>query len=175
MLKFLKNGLLPAGDHEISLADLEQNIKAGPGGGQTWDTKWRLQLLEEFKKRFQQLKSVSITEVYIDGSYATDKYHPNDMDVYFVVPRKVWRESAEPALKKIDPDFWRFETVTDVSGKTGYPMAFSRHVEMFPVYQEHTPAYAECEELIDPKISFFRNDKWSHRPKGIIKIKEGPA
>lgn len=172
MLKFLKNGLLPAGDHEISLSQLEQLIRQGPGGGRSWDTDWRLQLLEEFKQRYQQLAALGITEVYIDGSYATDKYRPNDMDVYFVVPRKLWRTFAEAALKEIDPEFWRFETVSDPSGKSGYPMAFLRHIEMFPVYQEHTPAGADCLEMIDPKISFFRTDKWSNRPKGIIKITE---
>jgi hypothetical protein len=88
MLEFMKNGLLPPGDHEISLADLEKVISEGPGNGQTWDIPWRLQLLQEFKKRYQQLLAVGINEVYIDGSYATDKFHPNDMDVYFVVPRK---------------------------------------------------------------------------------------
>lgn len=172
MLKFLKNGLLPAGDHEISLAQLKRLIREGPGGGRDWDTAWRLQLLEEFEQRYHQLASVGITEVYIDGSYATDKYHPNDMDAYFVVPRKLWRTSAEAALKELDPEFWRFETVSDPSGKSGYPMAFLRHIEMFPVYQEHTPAFADCLEMIDPKINFFRSDKWSHRTKGIIKIQE---
>jgi hypothetical protein len=51
MLEFMKNGLLPPGDHEISLADLEKVISEGPGNGQTWDIPWRLQLLQEFKKR----------------------------------------------------------------------------------------------------------------------------
>ncbi len=175
MLKFQKNGLLPAGDHEISIAELEKNIRRGPGDGLTWDTKWRMELLQEFKQRYRQLQSVGITEVYIDGSYATDKFHPNDMDVYFVVPRQLWRNGAEQALKDIDSEFWRFETVSDETGKRGYPMAFRRHVEIFPVYREHTPDYAECTEMIDPKINFFRTDKWSHRPKGIIKIKEGRA
>ncbi len=175
MLKFLKNGLLPPGDHEISLAELEQFIRQGPGGGGCWDTAWRLQLLEEFKQRYAQLAAVGITEVYIDGSYATDKYHPNDLDAYFVVPRQLWRTSAEAALKEIDPEFWRFETVSDPSGKRGYPMAFLRHIEMFPVYQEHTPAWADFPEMIDPKIGFFRTDKWSHRAKGIIKITEVSA
>lgn len=174
VLKFLRNGLLPAGDHEISLAELERSMRAGPGGGRSWDTAWRLQLLAEFTQRYRQLAGVGITEVYIDGSYATDKYHPNDMDAYFVVPRKLWRTSAEAALKGLDPEFWRFETVTDPTGKTGYPMAFLRHIEMFPVYQEHTPAFADCPDMIDPKINFFRTDKWSHRPKGIIKIQEVP-
>lgn len=81
VLEFLKNGLLPAGDHEVSLAQLEQLIRQGPGGGGSWDTAWRLHLLDEFKQRYEQLMAVGITEVYIDGSYATDKYHPNDMDV----------------------------------------------------------------------------------------------
>lgn len=175
VLMFLKNGLLPAGDHEISLDQLERLIRQGPGGGGSWDTAWRLQLLEEFKQRYEQLAAVGITEVYIDGSYATDKYHPNDLDAYFVVPRQLWRTSAEAALKEFDPEFWRFETVSDPSGKRGYPMAFLRHIEMFPVYQEHTPAWADCLEMIDPKISFFRTDKWSNRPKGIIKITEVPV
>lgn len=172
MLRFLKNGLLPAGDLEISLEDLEVYVREGPGNGQTWDTSWRLELLQEFKKRYQQLTAAGIKEVYIDGSYATDKFRPNDMDVYFVVPRKKWRSGAEKLLKTMDPEFWRFETELQEDGKVGYPMAYHHHVEMYPVYQEHTPAYAEAPELVDPKIKFFRTDKYSHRPKGIIKLQE---
>ena len=175
VLQFLKNGLLPVGDHEISLAELEQFMREGPGNGETWDTAWRLELLEEFKKRYQQLLQVGIKEVYIDGSYATDKIHPNDMDVYFVVPRKIWRNGAEKALKDMDPEFWRFDPELLEGGKLGYPMALFHHIEMYPVYLEHTPAHAESPELIDPKIKFFRTDKYSHRSKGIIKIQEVPA
>jgi hypothetical protein len=174
VLKFLKNGLLPAGDHAITLLDMEKFIREGPGGEQSWDTVWRLQLLQEFKKRYQQLLSVGIQEVYIDGSYATDKFHPNDMDVYFIVPRNIWRSGAEQALKAMDPEFWRFETELGADGKVGYPMAFRQHIEMYPVYLEHTPTHAECPEMIDPKINFFRTDKYSHRAKGIIKIQEVP-
>ncbi|KUG04842.1 hypothetical protein ASZ90_017722 [hydrocarbon metagenome] len=175
MLKFLKNGLLPPGDHEISLLDLEKCIREGPGKGQTWDKTWRLDLLQEFKRRYQQLLAVGIKEVYIDGSYATDKFRPNDMDVYFVVPRRTWRSGAEQALKDMDPEFWRFETELHEDGKVAYPMAFHHHIEMFPVYLEHTPDFAVCQELIDPKIKFFRTDKHSHRTKGIIKIQEVPS
>ena len=35
MLEFMKNGLLPPGDHEIMR--LEKVISEGPGNGQTWD------------------------------------------------------------------------------------------------------------------------------------------
>jgi len=175
VLKFAKSGLLPPGDHAISLEELEKFIGQGPGGGQSWDTAWRLQLLQEFKRRYQQLRAVGINEVYIDGSYATDKFHPNDMDVYFVVPRKIWRSGAEQALQDQDPEFWRFEPELGVDGKLGYPMAFRHHIEMYPVYLEHTPEYAECQEMIDPKIKFFRTDKYSHRTKGIIKIEEVTA
>ncbi|NMC28380.1 MAG: hypothetical protein GYA42_09600 [Syntrophomonadaceae bacterium] len=175
MLKFAKSGLLPPGDHAISLEELENFIGRGPGGGQSWDTSWRLQLLQEFKKRYQQLQAVGINEVYIDGSYATDKFHPNDMDVYFVVPRNIWRSGAEQALKDMDPEFWRFEPELGVDGKLGYPMAFRHHIEMYPVYLEHTPDHAECPEMVDPTIKFFRTDKYSHREKGIIKIQEVQA
>lgn len=132
-------------------------------------------MLQEFKKRYQQLQAVGINEVYIDGSYATDKFHPNDMDVYFVVPRNIWRSGAEQALKDMDPEFWRFEPELGVDGKLGYPMAFRHHIEMYPVYLEHTPDHAECPEMVDPKIKFFRTDKYSHREKGIIKIQEVQA
>jgi hypothetical protein len=175
MLKFAKSGLLPPGDHAVRMAELEAFIRQGPENAQGWDTAWRLQLLQEFKQRYAQLQAVGIGEVYIDGSYATDKYHPNDMDVYFVVPRKTWNSGAEQALQKMDPEFWRFEPELGADGKLGYPMAFQHHIEMYPVYREHTAEYAECQAMIDPKIKFFRTDKYSHRSKGIIRIQEGPA
>lgn len=170
MIKFQKNGLLSPEDHPISLDELEALLKAGPGNGQNWDTPWRLKLFEELKRRCHELYSIGIDEVYVDGSYATDKAHPNDIDGYFVVPRRWWLDQGEEALKALDPDFWRFEIVPNDEGHAAYPMAFSHNIELFPMYREHTPEYAVCPELIDPKIQFFRTDRYSRKAKGIFRI-----
>ncbi len=170
MLKFSPSGLLPPGDHNITLAQLKEAIKEGPGRGQSWDAAWRLKLLSEFEKRYHQLLEAGISEVYVDGSFATDKPRPNDIDAYFVVPRKLWLGGLEEKLRALDPEFWCFETVNVGDGKVGYPMSIRFNIEIFPVYMEHTPEHCDCDELIDPKIDFFRTDKYSHKPKGIIRI-----
>lgn len=170
MLEFQNNGLLSPGDHPISIKDLREFLFIGPKNAHAWDSKWRLKLFTEFEKSYKQLLSVGINQIYIDGSFATDKARPNDLDAYFIVPRSLWRNSAENQLRELDPDFWNFDLINDGTGKVAYPMAINHNIELFPVYLEHTPEYADCDELIDPKIYFFRTDKHSHQEKGIIKI-----
>lgn len=170
MIRMQKNGLMSPEDHPVTLEELEALLKAGPGNGQEWDTSWRLKLFTELKKRCQELYSIGIDDIYVDGSFATDKAHPNDIDGYFIVPRKYWLNEGEAALKAIDPEFWRFEVVPDANGHAAYPMAFSHNIELFPMYLEHTLEYAPCPELIDPKIQFFRTDRYTRKPKGIFRI-----
>ncbi len=170
MIRFNKNGLLSAEDHRITLQELEELQKIGPDNGQAWDSSWRMQLFNELRRRCLELYSIGINDIFIDGSYATDKVRPNDVDGYFIVPRAFWLNEGEKALQSIDPDFWRFEVVNEGDGKAAYPMAFSHHIELFPMYLEHTMEFAPCPELIDPKIKFFRTDRYSHQPKGIFRI-----
>jgi len=77
---------LPAGDYELSFAELRRSrLVAGPGGADsTWDVEWRKTLVDNLEVMTQQLWRVGIREVFADGSFVEEKDHPYDVDGYFV-------------------------------------------------------------------------------------------
>ena len=81
---FQSDGLLPPGDYEVSLAGLRQSILAlgnpNTTAQGTWDTAWRTVLIDNLEVLTRQLWQVGIQEIYVDGSFAEDKDHPNDID-----------------------------------------------------------------------------------------------
>src|SRR5258707_14007521 len=85
---FEPDGLLPSGDYEVSFEELRRSILAlGPNPTtetSSWDTTWRLRLIDNLESLTRQLWQVGIRDVFADGSFAEDKDHPNDIDGYFV-------------------------------------------------------------------------------------------
>ena len=84
---FTAEGLLPPGDYVLTLKELRKSLLVvGPKGKKTilgWDAVWRLQLVENLGIMCRQLWQIGISEIFVDGSFAEDKSHPNDIDGYF--------------------------------------------------------------------------------------------
>jgi hypothetical protein len=83
--RFSEDGLLPPGDYEMSLGELKGSMLVeGPEEGHsTWDSGWRMKLVENLEVMVGQLRCVGVTEIFVDGSFVEDKNHPNDIDGYF--------------------------------------------------------------------------------------------
>ena len=86
--EFNDDGLLPPNDYEITIAELKDSILVcGPEDRKqvpNWDQSWRLWLVEQLEVMAKQLWQIGITAIFVDGSFAEDKEHPNDIDGYFV-------------------------------------------------------------------------------------------
>ena len=85
VLNFDEDGLLPEGDYPMTIAELRDSLLVyGPGKTcPQWDSKWRLQLVNNLGHLANQLWAVGITNLFIDGSFVEDKDHPKDIDGYF--------------------------------------------------------------------------------------------
>src|SRR5699024_3253411 len=83
---FNDRGLLPPGDYEVTLGELRNSIlvhgpnRQNPG---TWDSRWRLKLIDNCEILVNQLRQTGITEIFLNGSFVEEKDHPNDIDGYF--------------------------------------------------------------------------------------------
>jgi hypothetical protein len=75
----------------MTLDELERSIlvTGDDDRDDAWDTKWRLELIQNLRIMVLQLWDEGIAEIYIDGSFATDKLRSGDIDGYFVVQKPV--------------------------------------------------------------------------------------
>ena len=122
---FEPDGLLPAGDYEVSFDELRGSVLAlGPNSAKessSWDTAWRLRLIDHLVLT-QQLWQSGIRDVFADGSFAEDKDHPNDIDGYFVCSLDVLK-TGELArqLNLLDPfQVWVWDPASRRAYR-GYP------------------------------------------------------
>ena len=103
---FNADGMLPPGDYELTLEELRASrLVVGPGErAPHWDAAWRGELVDNLAVLVRQLRAVGITEVFIDGSFAEDKDHPNDIDGYFECDlMRFARGDLERELNLLDP------------------------------------------------------------------------
>jgi hypothetical protein len=87
--EFTKYGLLPAGQHAATYAELERRFGFN---------KYRMELLSGMKLAILNLKEAGCVKVYIDGSFVTDKEYPSDYDA-------LWNPGGVDQ-DKIDDVFW---------------------------------------------------------------------
>jgi len=68
---FTDDGLLPPGDHEITLSELRESVLvAGPANASAhpgWDAPWRRHLVDNLEVLVKQLWQVGVTGIFIDG------------------------------------------------------------------------------------------------------------
>lgn len=175
---FTEEGVLPPGDYELSLEELQESFLVlgpdDPARCPNWDSACRHQLVENAAALIQQLWQVGINEIFLDGSFVEEKDHPNDIDGYFhcdlkhlasgrlqqelnlLDPHKVW--TWAPASRR-----WDKET-----GKKQLPMWHQYRVELYP----HV---GQLSGILDPhgnELEFPAAFRLSRQgiPKGIIKI-----
>lgn len=180
---FEPDGLLPAGDYEVSFAELRQSVLVlGPGDPReypNWDGVWREELVNNLEVLTRQLWAVGIREVYADGSFAEDKDHPNDIDGYFVCDFDRLRTGElQRELNLLEPDkvwTWDPRSRRPFRGypKKQLPMWHKYRVELYP----HVPGLLSGirdrhgQELEFP--SAFRQSRRDGKPRGIVKVRYG--
>lgn len=177
---FSDEGLLPAGDYELSLAELKGSLLViGPGERwefPTWDSAWREKLVDNLAVLVEQLWQTGITEIFVDGSFAEDKDHPNDIDGYFVCDlMRLASGDLERELNLLDPHkIWTWDPAARRPYR-GYPkkqlpMWHRYRVELYP----HCGQGSGIRDRFGHELEFpsaFRQCRRDGRPKGIIKIR----
>lgn len=178
---FTEDGLLPAGDYPLSLAELEDCVLVhGPGTvtHPNWDADWRRQLVRNLAVLVRQLWQAGISEVFVDGSFVEDKDHPNDIDGYFVCDlRDLANGELQARLNALDPHkIWTWDPSLRRSYR-GYP---KRQLPMWHQYRvEFYPHYGSGplsgirdrygHDLLFP--SAFRLSRRGGIPHGIVTIR----
>ncbi len=173
---FNNSGLLPPGDYPLTIAELHRSqLVTGPRRSSNWDEPWRSQLVKNLALLAEQLWSVGIEEIFIDGSFLEEKDHPNDIDGYYVCePERIGSGELENALNALDPHrcwTWDFASRRPYPGfaKWQLPMWHAYRVELFPHYGQLSGIRDEYgHELEFPAA--FRKRRDSYEPKGIVRL-----
>lgn len=175
------HGMLPAGDYELTLEQLRAShlVVGAIGGSPDWDGSWRAALVDNLEIMVRQLWSVGVTEIFIDGSFAEDKDHPNDIDGYFVCDMKMLVSGElERQLNSLDPHkVWTWDPRARRPGRSSskaqLPMWHRYHVELYP----HFGQLSGIEDQYGNELEFpsaFRMSRRDGRPRGIVKIGGAP-
>ena len=176
LLDFNEDGLLPPGDYELSLAQLKESVLISGARQGNWDSAWRTKLVENLELLVHQLWQVGITEIFLNGSFAEEKDHPNDIDGYFECELHQLASGAlERELNLLDPHkIWTW----DPASRRPYRGYRKRQLPMWHVYRvELYPHYGQLCGIRDQyghELEFpsaFRLSRTDSKPKGIIKIK----
>ena len=182
---FDADGLLPAGDYELSFENLRKSLLVvGPEDGERhlyWDRDWREWLVGNLEVLTRELWQVDVREVYVDGSFAEDKDHPNDIDGYFVCDlRPLVTGELTRQLNLLDPaKVWTWDPASRKPYR-GYPkkqlpMWHRYRVELYP----HVPGMGIGSGIVDKygnELEFpsaFRQCRRNGKPRGIVKIQYG--
>jgi hypothetical protein len=180
---FDPQGLLPAGDYELTFEELRHSrLVAGAGDADgNWDAEWRMTLVDNLEVMTRQLWQVGIRDVFADGSFVEEKDHPNDIDGYFVCAlAELASGDLARKLNLLDPyKIWTWDPRSRQAYR-GYPkkqlpMWHRYRVELYP----HVAGFfsgirdPQGHELEFP--SAFRQSRRDGRPRGIIKLKFGGA
>ncbi len=176
---FTVDGLLPPGDYVLTLAELAESLLVrGPEGSarsDQWAVPWRRQLVDNLEVMVRQLRQVGVTEIFVDGSFAEDKDHPNDIDGYFECDLKQLASGElQRDLNRLDPHkvwTWDPESRRPYRGypKKQLPMWHVYRVELYP----HVGQLSGIRDRFGNELDFpsaFRLSRRSGQPRGIIKI-----
>lgn len=85
LLQFNDDGFISPQDYPMTIGQLKDSLLVrGPGDGSPWNHPKRLMLVNNLGILVNQLYTVGINEIFIDGSFVEDKANPSDIDGYFV-------------------------------------------------------------------------------------------
>jgi hypothetical protein len=136
---FDEYGNLPPGIHICTLDELR---------GRFGFNYYRLSLIDGLERGINSLKKAGCTRIYIDGSFVTSKYRPNDFDA-------CWDESGvNPDL--LDP------VLKDFTDK--------RRAQKRKYNGEFFPSTSIANPPSTIYIDFFQRDKQTGNTKGIVQI-----
>ena len=183
---FNQDGLLPPGDYVLTLDELRQSVLVlGPGDDSlypNWDVSWRRTLVDNLAVMVGQLWQVGVTAIFVDGSFAEDKEHPNDIDGYFECDWQRFIDGdIERELNLLEPDktwTWKPSSRRAYRGypKKQLPMWHKYRVELYP----HLPGIPSPSGIKDQHghdlefPSAFRQSRRDGKPRGIVKIGGSP-
>jgi hypothetical protein len=140
-------GGLPPGDHRATLREIAKRL------GFTPRRKW---LLKGLSAAVEAFWAADIQEIYIDGSFCTEKPDPGDIDGY-------WVEPDSEVYERIDPYWIDFTPVlAQPVRKWNWRMWVDHGVEFFI----HPAMQATAEEGFP---EFFRHD-CEGRARGVIRV-----
>lgn len=181
-LRFDDEGRLPPGDYPLTLDELERSVLVigDENADNSWDTAWRLELVQNLRVLLDQLWTEGFTEIYIDGSFATDKLRPGDIDGYFVVQKPEdmldsdFEDKLSARLNRHDQDHvWTWKDQdrrkSAEAEKGQLPMWWKYHVEMWPEYGQWSGQIHPITEEKLTHAQLFRITKQGE-DKGIIKL-----
>jgi len=180
---FTAEGLLPPGDYVLTLAALADSMLVhGPHDAErypNWDADWRRHLVENLGILVRQLWQVGVTEIFIDGSFAEEKEHPNDIDGYFECElTRLASGELERELNLLDPfKVWTWDPASRRAYR-GYPkkqlpMWHAYRVELYP----HVGQGSGIRDRYGHELEFpsaFRQSRRDGQQRGIIKM-GGPS
>lgn len=181
---FTPDGVLPPGDCPMTLNQLAVSMlvsgPSDPAACPEWDAPWRAELVRRLGVVCEQLWAVGITGIFVDGSFAEDKDHSNDIDGYFVCDlHELASGELERRLNLLDPDkVWTWDPASRRPyrgyDKKQLPMWHKHRVEMYPHVGQLTGIRDEHGQ--DQEFSAaFRKSRNNGKPKGIIRIERGDA
>lgn len=136
-----KRGELPPGEHEATMEEVE--MRFGVSNGQ------RKKLMRGLKAACENFWIARVNAIWIDGSFITDKYAPNDID-------GCWEYNPDVVVRLLDPVFLSHSR-RDMKAKYGLDF-FSN------ILTEGATGL--------PFPAFFQRNR-DGEAKGIIKIKIG--
>ena len=143
-------GALPPGTHRATLEQIRKRL------GFTPRRRW---LLKGLRHAVEAFWAAGIEEIYIAGSFCTEKPDPGDVDGY-------WVEPDEHVYDRIDPYWIDFELVlVPRERRWKWRMWIDCGVEFFI-----HPAMRASPEMSFPV--FFRQDR-NGQPRGMVQIVRG--
>ena len=175
---FNPDGLLPPGDYELTLDELERSHLVTGTPGEPWSSKTRKQLVKNLRILVEQLWQVGITNIFIDGSFVESKPRPNDIDGYFECKlMNLATGELQQSLNAPDPHrCWTWDQAArrpdHTSTKRQLPMWHIYRVELYP----HANVRSESSGIRDEngnELQFpaaFRRERETGHAKGIVKI-----
>ncbi len=138
---------LPPGDHRASLEEIVKRV------GFTPRRRWLVTGLRVAVEAFWEAR---IEEIYIDGSFCTEKPDPGDIDGYWVEP--------DPAVyDRIDPYWIDFELMLVPQARKRKWRVWVEHGGEFFIH----PAMQARPDVGFPQ--FFRHDR-DGQPRGVIQV-----
>jgi hypothetical protein len=172
--RFTEDGVLPPGDYSLTLEGLRQSsLVQGPFSSA--HQKRRNELTLGLEPIVRQLWQSGVSEIYVNGSFATNKLEPADIDVYFECPaQRIASGELLEALNAIDPHrCWTWHDADSppepVSGKRQLPMWWQYRVEAWPEYGQLSGQIHPVTGAPLTHAELFRITKLG-QPKGIIKL-----
>lgn len=181
--KFNNDNVLDPGTYKATFGQLRSSLLVvGDGTSTTWDSAWRLKLIDNLEVLANQLWSVGYREVFLDGSFVENKDRPNDIDGYFdakitsinpIVMQDFQRNIS--TLNSLDPHCcWTWEASSrkfdQATGKGQLPMWHFYRIELYPHIEGMFSGITDKQGNNLKFPSAFRQSRRNYIPKGIVEL-----